>query len=84
MRKSGSNNYIQLRVEDSNEKRVYVSCWDNQVFTSINIKGDTQSIQQQMMIHIGNKLKLHLKIIKKKGTGEISSTYYNLINIMAE
>ena len=84
MRKSGSNNYIQLRVEDSKEQRAYVSCWDNNVFTSINIKGDTQSIQQQLMIHIGNKLKLHLKIITKKGQSEMPSTYYNLMSIIAE
>jgi hypothetical protein len=84
MRKSGSNNYIQLRVEDSKEQRAYVSCWDNYVFSSINIKGDSQSIQQQLMIHIGNKLKLHLNVITKKGTGEISSTYYNLVNIIVD
>ena len=36
------------------------------IFTLINKKGDTQSIQQELMIHIGNQLKLPLKIKKKE------------------
>ena len=35
-------------------------------------------MKQQLMIHTGNQLKLHLKINTKKAVGEINSTFINI------
>ena len=35
-------------------------------------------MKQQLMIHTGNQLKLHLKINTKKAVGEIKSTSINI------
>ncbi len=36
-------------------------------------------MKQQLMIHIGNQLKLHLKINTKKAVGEFNSTFINTV-----